>query len=88
MDFHTFGCEWTPSFVSFYIDGQLICKQDMTSNLKDPVKGFTVSEYAFFIDGQPMQLRLNSGISKGTNEEFTDGIMLTLHLQAHLLLVL
>lgn len=76
MDFHTFGCEWTPSFVSFYIDGQLICKQDMTSNLKDPVKGFTVSEYAFFIDGQPMQLRLNSGISKGTDEEFTDGIML------------
>lgn len=75
-DFHTFGCEWTPSFVSFYVDGQLIWKEDMTSNLKDPIKGFPVSEYAFFIDGQPIQLRLNSGITRGTdNIAFADQML-------------
>lgn len=29
-DYHTYGFEWTPEFMAFYIDGELYCKIDIT----------------------------------------------------------
>lgn len=31
-EFHIYGCEWTPKYISFYVDGELVTKWDITSS--------------------------------------------------------
>lgn len=41
-EFHIYGCEWTPEYISFYIDGELIVKWDITSDDYDAFRNHPV----------------------------------------------
>lgn len=41
-EFHIYACEWTPEFISFYIDGQLVVKWDISSSDYDAFRNHPV----------------------------------------------
>lgn len=66
-DFHTFACEWTPTYVKFFMDGYCYTTVDITSNLTHPTEGYKMSEYMFFTDGSKMHLAFGSGLGATLN---------------------
>ena len=71
-DFHTFSCEWTPSYVKFFMDGYCYSTVDITSDLTHPTEGYKVSEYMFFTDGSKVRLAFGAGL--GSTLDFWDKI--------------
>lgn len=55
---HTFGCEWTPSYINFYCDGYKYCTVNMDTALVDPETGEKVSEYMMFTSGRKARFKL------------------------------
>ena len=66
-DFHTFACEWTPTYVKFFMDGYCYTTVDITSNLTHQTEGYKMSEYMFFTDGSKMHLAFGSGLGATLN---------------------
>ncbi len=70
--FHTFGCEWTPTYIKFFMDGVCYSTTDITSNLVHQTEGYKMSEYMFFSDGSKMHLAFGAGL--GATLDFWDKI--------------
>lgn len=66
-DFHTFACEWTPTYAKFFMDGVCYSEVDLTSNLTHQTDGYKMSQYMFFTDGSKVHLAFGAGLGATLN---------------------
>lgn len=59
-EFHTFGCEWTPSYLRFFCDGVMYCEIDLKSVLTDPTYGYRVTPFLSLTDGGTVNFRIGN----------------------------
>ncbi len=59
-EFHTFGCEWTPSYIRFLCDGVMYCEIDLKSVLVDPNYGYRVTPFLSLTDGGTVNFRIGN----------------------------
>ncbi len=71
-DFHTFGCEWTPSYIRFYCDGVKYCELDLKSALVDPVYGYNVTPFLSLTNGCPVNIIIGNLLNSTDAAEKSD----------------
>lgn len=59
-DWHTYGCEWTPSFMKFYCDGICYTEVNLESLLIDSQLGYRTSPFLMFTNGRPVNIILGN----------------------------
>ncbi len=55
-DWHTYGCEWTPSRMKFYCDGVCYTEVNLESMLYDPNAGYKTSPFLMATNGRPLNI--------------------------------
>jgi len=71
-DWHTYGCEWTPSYMKFYCDGFNYLTVDLKTSLVDPEHGYRIAEFLAATDGAPVNFAI--GLLTGANADFVKQI--------------
>lgn len=79
-DWHTYGCEWTPSYMKFYCDGFNYLTVDLKSNLNDPEHGYRIAEFLAATDGAPVNFAI--GLLTGATVDYITPISETTELPA------
>lgn len=71
-DWHTYGCEWTPSYMKFYCDGFNYLTVDLKTNLTHPEHGYRIAEFLAATDGAPVNFAI--GLLTGANVDYVKQI--------------
>lgn len=67
-DYHTYGVEWTPSYIKFYFDGANYMALDLESKLTHPIYGYRIAEYLTATNGTLVDMAIGCDI--GTQATF------------------